>query len=296
MRLDFIDKQEFMHSKCVSEFTYFFSQVILGDKKIHCEYVPKKDKRNKFKVSSFEEGLKQYSWAGHSFPDTQQVIEQLSSQLGRAVEENNELLMLQSALAILEWGQVYRGCIDWLLKHSEKGQLIQSIVHASSLIDGTVAISSSQFQAFYDRNGQYRCNSGTTKIFALCSKKSVIYDGRVACAIGMFVHDFLNENKIDHLPPELNFLMDASQRNPSKYTPSNYAFASKSDSANSLYNQAVSNLKINLLLQQITQQLDQPLFGFDNRQNQLRAIEASLFMIGYEVNIKRYHETGRFLT
>ena len=295
MRLDFINEKEFINSKNISEFTSFFSQIILGERKIHCEYVPKKDKQNKFMVSSFEEGLKQYSWAGQSFSDTQKVITQLSSQLSFAIEENNELLMLQSTLAILEWGQVYRGCIDWLLAHSEKGRLIQSIVHSSSIIDGTVAISSSQFEALFDRNGHYRCNSGTTKIFALCSKQSVIYDGRVACAIGMFVHDFLIENKIDHLPPELNFLMDASQRNPSKYTPSNYAFASKSDSLNSLYNQAVSNLKLNLLLQQITQRLDKPLFGFDNRKDQLRAIEASLFMVGYQVNTKRYENTGLFL-
>lgn len=295
MRLDFINEKEFINSKNISEFTSFFSQIILGERKIHCEYVPKKDKQNKFMVSSFEEGLKQYSWAGQSFSDTQKVITQLSSQLSFAIEENNELLMLQSTLAILEWGQVYRGCIDWLLAHSEKGRLIQSIVHSSSIIDGTVAISSSQFEALFDRNGHYRCNSGTTKIFALCSKQSVIYDGRVACAIGMFVHDFLIENKIDHLPPELNFLMDASQRNPSKYIPSNYAFASKSDSSNSLYNQAVSNLKLNLLLQQITQRLDKPLFGFDNRKDQLRAIEASLFMVGYQVNTKRYENTGLFL-
>lgn len=295
MRLDFFSKEQFIQSKYVSELTSFLSPIILGERNICCEYVPKKDKRNVFSVSSFEEGLKQYSWAGQSFPDTQKVIEKLSNQLACAIKENNDLLMLQSALAILEWGQVYRGCIDWLLTHSEKGQLIQNIVNSSGIIDGTIAISSNQFQAFYDRNGQYRCNSGTTKIFAMCSKQSVIYDGRVACAIGMFVHDFLIENKIDHLPPELNFLMDASQRNPSKYTPSNYAFASKGDSSNSLYNQAVSNLKLNLLLQQITQRLDKPLFGFDNRQDQLRAIEASLFMIGYQVNTKRYENTGLFL-
>lgn len=295
MRLDFINKKEFINSKNILEFTSFFSQIILGERKIHCEYVPKKDKRNKFMVSSFEEGLKQYSWAGQSFCDTQKVIEQLSSQLSLAIEENNELLMLQSTLAILEWGQVYRGCIDWLLAHSEKGRLIQSIVHSSSIIDGTVAISSSQFEAFFDRNGHYRCNSGTTKIFALCSKQSVIYDGRVACAIGMLVHDFLIESQIDQLPPELNFLMDASQRNPSKYTSSSCLFASKTDSVNALYNQAVSNFKLNLLLQNMTQQLDKQLFGLDSRQEQLRAIEASLFMIGYQVNTARYENTGKFL-
>ena len=295
MRLDFIDKQEFMHSKCVSEFTSFFSQIILGKRKIHCEYVPKKDKRNKFRVSSFEEGLKQYSWAGQSLSDTQKVIKLLSSQLSLAIEENNELLMLQSALAILEWGQVYRGCIDWLLSHSEKGQLIQSIVHSSGIIDGTVPLSSKEFQMFFDRNGRYRCNSGTTKIFALCSKQSVIYDGRVACAVGMLVHDFLIESHIDQLPPELNFLMDASQRNPSKYTSSNYLFASKTDSVNALYNQAISNFKLNLLLQKITQKLDKQLFCLETRQEQLRAIEASLFMIGYQVNTARYEKTGRFM-
>lgn len=163
------------------------------------------------------------------------------------------------------------------------------------MLDGDLIKCNDEFTELFDRGGIYRCNSGTTKIFALQSQMSIIYDGRVACAIGMLVHDYLIENGIDHLPTDLNFLMDASQRNTSKYTSKAYQYASKTDSVNALFNQAVSSLKINLILQDIVKSAEGDLLGFSSIQDQLRAIEAILFMIGYEVNTERYKKTGRFL-
>lgn len=295
MRLDYIENDQYLHSEYALKFTSFLHQIIHGKRNIYCQYVPKKDKRNMFSITSFEEGVKQYIWAGKSFSETKSVIEKLSYNLSLAIKENDELMMLQGALSILEWGQVYRGCIDWLLQHSKNDQLISSIINSSNIISGSTYISESEFIKLFDRDGTYRCNSGTTKIFAMCSSKSIIYDGRVACAIGMLVHDFLIENDIDYLPHELNFLMDATQRDTSKYTPPSYLFASKKDVTNSLYNQAVSNLKINLILQHIVNQLPSDLFGSSSPKEQFRAIEASMFMIGYQVNVERYEMTGRFL-
>lgn len=296
MRINYVDNERLLKSKYVLDFIAFLTQIITNERQIFCEYVPKKNKKNIFLINNFEQGVVQYNWAGSSFIETQTVINKLSARLEYAIKVNDELLMLQSALAILEWGQVYRGCIDWLLKHSENKQLIHSIVHASEIIDGTIKMSEREFVEHFDRKGPYRCNSGTTKIFALYSSKSIIYDGRVACALGMLIHDFLVERQIDHLPSELNFLMDASQRNTSKYTPTEYNFASKTDTANALYNQALSNIKINLILQSVVNGLPANLFGLSSSREKLRAIEASMFMIGYEVNQERYKMTGKFVS
>lgn len=295
MRLDCIDNESFIHSKYVSEFTHFLSKIISGERPIFSKYTPRKDKQNHFSIVSFKQGLEQYTWGGKSFIQTHQVIGHLSKKINHAIDTKDEHLMLQTALSILDWGQVYRGCIDWLLIHSENQQLVRAITYSSKVIDGTLTIPANDFALLFDRGGKYRCNSGTTKIFSLCSKKSIIYDGRVACAIGMLVHDFLIENQIPHIPKDLNFLMDAAQRNTSKYTSAAYSFASKVDSANALFNQAVSNLKINLILQKLIHNSKDSILGFSEAQQKMRAIEASMFMIGYEVNVERFKREGTFL-
>jgi hypothetical protein len=121
MRLDYIENDQYLQSEYTLKFTSFLHQIILGKRNIYCQYVPKKDKRNSFSVTSFEGGIKQYTWAGRSFSENKLIIEKLSYNLNLAIKENDELMMLQGALSILEWGQVYRGCIDWLVQHSENG-------------------------------------------------------------------------------------------------------------------------------------------------------------------------------
>jgi len=295
MRLEYINPKEFTSNHHVNGFKSFLTEIIHGSNSLNCFYSPKKDRRNIFSISKFEQGLDKYSWAGQSFEDTQQTIIGLTINIREAIAANNELSVLQNALSILEWGQVYRGCIDWLVMHSHNNELAGSIHQASLILDGSLIKNADEFRQLFDRDCKYRCNSGTTKIFALYSKKSVIYDGRVACAIGMLVHDYLVKNGIGHLPPELNFLMDSSQRNTSKYTSKKYQFASKSDSQNSLFNQALSSLKLNLILQDIANSSGDNLLGFTSVEKQLRAIEAILFMIGYEVNLEHYKNTGYFL-
>lgn len=296
MRLSCIDNNSYTDSEYVSQFINFLGKIVSGERNIFCDYTPKKDKQNQFIITSFREGLERYRWGGKSFEDTQHTVSNLSSKLNLAVDEKNEHLMLQAALSILEWGQVYRGCIDWLLTHSESRQLIEVITDSSKIIDGTLSIPTDDFTSLFDKGGVYRCNSGTTKIFSFCSNKSIIYDGRVACAIGMLVHDFLKESRIPFIPEDLNFLMDAAQRNTSKYTNPEYSFASKTDSANALFNQAISNLKINLILQKLIQNSGASILGFTSTQDKMRAIEASMFMIGYEVNVTRFNRKGVFLT
>ena len=296
MRLSCINNESYTDSEYVSEFIHFLGKIISNERNIFCDYTPKKDKQNQFTITSFKEGLERYTWGGKSFKDTQHTVSHLSKKLNLAIDAKDEHLMLQTALSILEWGQVYRGCIDWLLTHSESKQLISAITDSSKIIDGTLPISTDNFTSLFDRGGAYRCNSGTTKIFSFCSNKSIIYDGRVACAIGMLVHDFLKENQIPFIPEDLNFLMDATQRNTSKYTGSKYSFSSKADAANALLNQAISNLKINLILQKLIQNSGASILGFSSTQDKMRAIEASMFMIGYEVNVTRFKRKGVFLT
>lgn len=295
MRLNYIEPHNFVENFHVQAFIQFLGEIINGKRAINCHYFPKKDKKNAFSIKYFNHGLEQYSWAGQSFTETQCTITALTKKLRESIVAKNELFVLQNALSILEWGQVYRGCIDWLVIHSQNNQLTNIIGESSAVLDGSLIKSKDEFTELFDRGGIYRCNSGTTKIFALQSQKSIIYDGRVACAIGMLVHDYLIENAINHLPADLNFLMDASQRNTSKYTSKPYQYASKTDSENALFNQAISSLKINLILQSVVKLTEDDVLGFSSTQEQLRAIEAVLFMIGYEVNKNHYEKTGKFL-
>lgn len=125
-----------------------------------------------------------------------------------------------------------------------------------------------------------KMNSGFTKVYSLLIDDFIIYDTRVAAALGFLVRDFLLANNVKTIPHELNFawahakgsISSRPNRNPG--LGSTYQFKKLSTSKIHVIN----NIKSNWLLAKVAQNS-----RFNSLNNPLRALEAALFMIGYEI-------------
>ena len=294
MHLEYITPNEYLRYRHVSCFCDYLYQIIIGNKNFSCSLKPIQGKS--YHIDAFSKGLEGYYWAGSTYHDTQEKLGVLQNKLQLSLQESDDKACLLASLSILDWGQVYRECVNWLVELSQNDEVVPSLIEATALIDGTKSTDASNFVSNFKRGGKYRCNSGTTKIFALVSNKSIIYDGRVACALGMLVLDYVSENNLESIPKELLFLMDSDiKRNPSV---NNYKFPTKSNMEHKLLNQAVSNLRINLILQNIQKKvIHSGVFSpyINSRNETLRAIESVLFMVGYKVNHDNYKTYCKYL-
>jgi len=293
MLLTYFDRFTYLQDEHVVGFCEYLLDVIIGNRPFICKL--KKVKSEEYLLNSFNDGIKGYYWAGASYQSTQIILNKLSNELQKAVQQNDEKAALLACLAILDWGQVYRECVNWLVSLAHRNEILPTLIKATNLIDGTLEVDANMFNSLFERGGNLRCNSGTTKIFALLSKRSIIYDGRVACSLGMLVLDYMAEKHLKSIPEKLLFLMDAnSKRNPSI---KNLVFPSKSNMKHKLLNQAISNLRINLILQKIENDvIDSGVFSnlYIDKSETLRAIESVLFMSGYKVHENNFMEHGRY--
>lgn len=128
-------------------------------------------------------------------------------------------------------------------------------------------------------------NSGFTKIHSLIIDDFVIYDSRVAAALGMLVFMFCKDTGKTSIPVELQFAHGGSRKNPNSINdrrdPSSGVF--KFPPINSSHTvHVINNIKANWLLKKVVEKSNSNFVS-------LRQLEAALFMIGYDVQCSKYY-------
>jgi hypothetical protein len=203
------------------------------------------------------------------------VIEVITKSLQNALDSESEDQVFVAAARVLEWGQVYRGSLKWLLKKRDENSLVSAIKDAVEILESD---NDSGVKARFDHS-DLRMDSGTTKIFSFASKrnKSIIYDDRVGAALGLLVVKYLeaqaDNSRPETVPKELMFMRSGKrERNPSK---SKYRFPVRGKNPSRTH--AQSNLYANWLIDSLVPRLTKG--GWSSRK-----LEAALFMIGYRVN------------
>ena len=139
-------------------------------------------------------------------------------------------------------------------------------------------------ETLFGKEKSYRMNAGFTKIYALLAKNSIIYDGRVGAALGYIVTLFCEQTG-EEFTEDLNFYWGASEskgrfRNPS-IPEKGFDFKKLSNSNESGW--ALCNVKANWLLSSAIEKLENSFkFGGYGKKDILHAVEAALFMLGYD--------------
>lgn len=188
---------------------------------------------------------------------------------------------LQGSQDVMAWGGVTARNNQWL-EANGKGL-------ANTLWQVKAALDAGDPQAPVLRAKGLRFNSGMTKIYSLICDDFLIYDSRVAAALGWLVVKYCEAKKLGWVPPELGFPWAAAKEAssttaPKRRNPGSGPWQFKRLRAG--HHHALWNLRASWLLSAV---LAHPAAS-DSRFNRvtgpvtpLRALEAACFMIGYDL-------------
>lgn len=222
-----------------------------------------------------EDLFRAYTWRGRNFVETTRELRDKRRTLCAVLRETTSTAELLAAFeGIFDWGMDAGSKFHNLNWAKDRGDALVEIFR-----EGVAAIDSDTPDLHVFRRA--RMNAGYTKIYAIPSRRGVIYDSRVGAAFCWLVRQFLlahPEHAINGVPEGLRFRVPAGKgkvpRNPSGH---GFVFGSlvNSDSVWAMW-----NIRANWILDAA---LDSNSALWCRGRYRLRRIEAALFMLGYHI-------------
>lgn len=211
--------------------------------------------------------------AGSTFEESKNALKVLQMSLINSIQKNQIEDVCEATKAVMAWGGVKYKNINWL--ENNKNSL------PGILTEVKIALNGNSTDAYPINDKNLRFNSGMTKIYSLICDKFIIYDSRVAAALGLFINKFCSESSLQKVPDSLAFphmpAKGSHCRNPSN---KNFHFPILRTGSH----HAIWNLKASWLLDAILTHENSRNSGFNQMgEYKLRALESALFMIGYEI-------------
>lgn len=262
---------------------------------------------DEWSCDSLSDAFRKYFWAGKTFEETKCILDNLEKDLKNAYSNDSpagDLDMFKATWEILKWGGVTNHNSGWLADKLYKGNLVESYKNAIQELD---KLNSDNNKAhlkkkdWQSESSPYRMNAGYTKVYSLLCDDFIIYDSRVAATLGFLVSKYCEKKQLKSVPRSLYFpylvgkesntkkVDEIKCRNPSEV--STFQFHKLND--NSVH--AMWNVQANLILSKavkssknISNWTYESKDGTDiklTKKDQLRALEAAFFMIGY--NLKK---------
>lgn len=213
------------------------------------------------------------SVSGLTFRDSYDFLGRLSEGLRQSIASNDPDLCREHCLAILKWGGVSRGNAGRI------AELGDGIIHYFNYVKSTLNLDSFNTKSC----GNITMNSGFSKIYALLVDGLIIYDGRVGAALGLLTRQFCEDNRLISVPEELLFgygpgrevqASSVNRRNPGSQV---YKFPNITGNPR---RHLQHNIRASWLLQEI---LNSTNSKFNQLDNGIDALQAALFMVGYDV-------------
>lgn len=282
-------RKEYCESSSVQEFIKWISYLIDKEDSFTHTYIIAKTKE-KWECNSIYSAFENYMWpffyidsngkriCGNSFWDSEKVLNKCSSQLKESLYLNDEEECFSACRQILEWGGVTNKNLDRIRGMKNRCSYFKSVIN--------VLESDSDLEEYI--YADIIMNSGFTKIYSLIVKDFIIYDSRVGATLGLLVKKYCEETNKDKIPEELRFAwglkrqtlygQTKSSENPRNPSNNIYKFPLLTNSKLHIDN----NIRANWLLKEILNKTNS-MFNYLDNSVTLRALEAALFMIGYEV-------------
>lgn len=207
-----------------------------------------------------------------------EALNALSSALRSSINPANDQAAFSAAADVMIWGGVQAGNIRWLsININNLAQTLTSTAAALTRGDLTEQILVSN---------DLRFNAGMTKVYSLLVNDFIIYDSRVAAALGWIVVKYCQEKQLSSVPAELAFPWAPSKEGPNAKSPKNrnpardgYSFPRLIAGAH----HAEWNLKASWILAAALARAPASDFAVSSAVPALRQLEAALFMIGYDL-------------
>ena len=222
--------------------------------------------------SGLGDALAQYEWKRCNYQDTQETLREFELRLRTALERNDDLNLRCAAIDVLRWGGVSGGNKGWITKAPSLTEILRSGCTLLSGNDDSKAGSIGRFTA------------GMSKIYSLLVPEFVIYDSRVAAALAWLVRTWCEQTARASVPDALAFRWlswkesQTSARTKVRNASSgNYLFPCAYTSSQ----KALWNMRASWLLSHVLNVGKQSVFH--REQSPVRALEAALFMWGYDL-------------
>lgn len=244
--------------------------------------------------TSLYDAYRQYHWphpdlpalprsAGASFAHNAATLGLLGAGLhGALTPTTDDALARDGCIQVMKWGGVSAGNVRWL--HDNVSGLAKTLIDVGNALNGA----DTDHPLLAPGTG-LRFNAGMTKVYSLLCDDLIIYDSRVAAALGWAVTLFCTLNGLTVLPKELAFPWAPAKSqpghpNPKRRNPSTSTLVFPRLAAGSTHAQA--NLLASWVLEAVLKSNAASSSKFVTAvpaSERLRALEAALFMIGYDL-------------
>lgn len=276
-----MEKVVYQQSAIVENFIQWFSGEL---KNSDCCHFYRTARGKVYAFDGLEAAMQQYDWRfkfhdgdgklwqGTSLAQNQAALDHITCHLQQALANGDDEATRIWSTAVMGWGGVMNGNAKWLNENVDG-----LAAHISDVRD----ILDLQDDADAVLKPIHRFNAGMTKVYSLLCSRFIIYDSRVAAALAWFVLRWCRELGLSQVPELLAFpCLPAKQavnarlkkvRNPSTASLCFPALIGATEHAK-------WNLRASWVLDAALARAGETRFG-DN----LRALEAALFMWGYDL-------------
>ncbi len=260
------------HVKC---FVAWLRPRVQGEVSFEHGYQMHKPQRD-WRCCSLWEAYEGYVFGGGNDSDfwaTQAKLDQLRCEIRAAERNRHNCRFITAALGIMKWGGVLGGNKKTLCGLGDRA--LCTFSHAARLLDpeqaDTVGLGGVEYM-----------NSGWTKVYSLMLDGFPMYDGRVGAAMGYLVRRYCEDQQLTEVPGLLRFRWHAGRSSKHLRNPSSESleFLPLSFGRRGRRTWAECNVRTAWILGEVC---DEGRFGKLAEAYRVRALEAALFMIGYEL-------------
>ncbi|MCL2500755.1 MAG: hypothetical protein FWE90_10560 [Defluviitaleaceae bacterium] len=263
-------KDDYLSTKAIIQFIDWIESILDVPRSFNHSYHHIKENK-RYTFENLFEAYKKYDWK------RKHTIEELSITLKKSLIGLDEQACLNTCNMILEWGGV-----------KNMGNIKRLSILSPNLCAYLLAIRERMamnlpLQDYF--TPEIHMTSGFSKIYSACVDEFIIYDSRVAASLGLLVRTFCINYKLQVIPHELKFAWSNGRgrktRNPSF---DGYSFPKIKIHKKNEYLE--NNIKANWLLSKITNSTKSKFASIEPHDHRLRALEKSLFMLGYDISQK----------
>ena len=281
-----MNKIQYQRNVDVIDFNNYLNQSLLS---FQHNYLNRKTKTT-WNCTSLLSAFDNYNWkfkyidpitkesiSGNTFFQSKNALTSLSMGLRAAIEANNVQDIFNFSMAICKWGGVING---------NNRTLKKNINELFTLYSKTKIAMVSEKADDSNTENVFNMNAGFTKIYSLLFDNLIIYDSRVGAALGWLVRKYCTSKNLNYIPDSLLFSWAPSKEgenanNPKNRNPgfvNNQSFPNFSNKPNL---QTKSMLRASWLIEMLVS--ENQIVPGNTVSEKMRAIEAALFMIGYDL-------------
>ncbi|HDS1683129.1 TPA: hypothetical protein QEM39_004741 [Pseudomonas putida] len=270
----------------VNAFIEWLAELLGSNKDVKHEYTNRQTAKH-WQFCNLHDAYEQYEWhhsgvphlnisAGSCADSNAAALEALAADLGAAACDDT---MLRGTQATMSWGGVSARNNQWL-EENRVGLAVMIEQVAQVLRQGN--LDSPKFCS------DLRFNAGMTKVYSLICENFIIYDSRVAAALGWLVMRYCSERKLTALPEGLRFPWAPAKEAQNATAPKNRDPGNEHEfkfpRLRRGHHHALWNMRASWVLSEaLAHPLAQGSRFHEGAGKPVRKLEMGLFMMGYDL-------------